>query len=285
MRQEKKGSGQYAKKLADETSKFLSDLRKENERLQTLIGSLKSESHRIEQWATAQGEAASASTALRQTLATLAAREFELAQREEALAVVRKELGNHRERHDKLQSQLSEIERENGFFADRYVQLERQASRLSNLYAASYRLHETLERKEVLQIIEEIVNAIIGSEELAVFERMPGSNTLQVLSASGVDRKRFEGIQVGQGPIGQTVLTGETFVAASAGGKKQEAQALGLSACIPLRLVDTVIGAIAIFRLLPQKPTIEPEDHELFNLLATQAAMALYCTRVHSERS
>ncbi|MCU1350031.1 MAG: hypothetical protein JWO56_3061, partial [Acidobacteria bacterium] len=40
--------------------------------------------------------------------------------------------------------------------------------------------------------------------------------------------------------------------------------------------------AIAIFTLLPQKPGLEPVDIELFDLLASHAASALYVTRIAS---
>jgi len=43
-----------------------------------------------------------------------------------------------------------------------------------------------------------------------------------------------------------------------------------------------VTGAIVIFRLLTQKPGLEEVDHEIFDLLASQAATALYCTRLHA---
>ena len=56
-----------------------------------------------------------------------------------------------------------------------------------------------------------------------------------------------------------------------------------LTACIPLVLDGKVTGAIAIFRLLPQKAGIEDVDRELFDLLATHAATALYCTSVARE--
>jgi hypothetical protein len=46
-----------------------------------------------------------------------------------------------------------------------------------------------------------------------------------------------------------------------------------------------VTGVIALFRLLPQKPRVEEADHELFDLLAVHAAMALYCTGLHSQFS
>jgi GAF domain-containing protein len=44
-----------------------------------------------------------------------------------------------------------------------------------------------------------------------------------------------------------------------------------------------VTGAIAIFRLLPQKVGLEEVDRELFELLATHAATALYCTQLHEQ--
>jgi hypothetical protein len=43
-----------------------------------------------------------------------------------------------------------------------------------------------------------------------------------------------------------------------------------------------VTGAIAIYRLLPQKSGFEEVDRELFELLATHAATALYCTSLHA---
>jgi hypothetical protein len=36
-------------------------------------------------------------------------------------------------------------------------------------------------------------------------------------------------------------------------------------------------------RLLEQKRSIEPVDYELFDLLATHAATALYCANLHAE--
>jgi hypothetical protein len=45
-----------------------------------------------------------------------------------------------------------------------------------------------------------------------------------------------------------------------------------------------VSGAIALFRLLPQKSGIEAVDRELFELLATHAATALHCARLHARQ-
>ena len=55
-----------------------------------------------------------------------------------------------------------------------------------------------------------------------------------------------------------------------------------LSACIPLHFDGRLLGVVAIFRLLPQKTGLVALDHELFDLLATHAARALYCTELQS---
>jgi GAF domain-containing protein len=56
-----------------------------------------------------------------------------------------------------------------------------------------------------------------------------------------------------------------------------------VTACIPLSLDGQVTGVIAIFRLLSHKPALAAADKELFDLLASQAAVALYCARLHGQ--
>jgi hypothetical protein len=76
------------------------------------------------------------------------------------------------------------------------------------------------------------------------------------------------------------VTSGETFIRdndISASVPFEE----HLTACVPLKLDGQVKGAVAIFRLLPQKPGIEDLDRELFDLLGSHVAMALYCTSLH----
>ena len=63
---------------------------------------------------------------------------------------------------------IQQIEAENHNFANRYVEIETENNNLANLYIASYQLHSTLDFKEVLQIIMEIVINLIGAEEFSV---------------------------------------------------------------------------------------------------------------------
>lgn len=183
-----------------------------------------------------------------------------------------------------VQSLLEEIGRLNQTLADfssRYVDVEQQNTNLANLYVATYQLHGTLDRDRVLGAIKEVIINLIGSEELGIWE-ITGEN-LSLLDSFGIDEEQWSRVKLdGEGGlIGLVAETGQRYIAGEAdivGGGSQES----LSACIPLKLDDTVIGVIGIFRLLPQKSGFEPIDLELFDLLGSHAATALYCTRATS---
>jgi len=184
------------------------------------------------------------------------------------------------EENDRLRARLAEVEEESRDFAARYVEVEQQNTNLANLYVASYQLHGTLDRERVLGSIKEVIINLIGSEELAIWEVDRGANALLLVDSFGIDAAAWQRIPLDDhaGMIGLVATSGNPYVAGEAilapGGAQEQ-----LSACIPLALDGMVIGAIGVFRLLPQKSGFEPIDIEMFDLLASHAATALYCTR------
>jgi nitrate/nitrite-specific signal transduction histidine kinase len=191
-------------------------------------------------------------------------------------------LDRRRELQAQLESNLERARSEGERFAEQYRELESQNANLANLYVASYRLHGTLERSEVLSTIQEIVTNLVGCEEIAVFEADANGAALQLVASTGIDPAVYREVRVGSGLIGRCAQTGETFVASDREPAARSEEEALLTACVPLRLNDRVSGAIALFRLLPQKTGIEPLDRELFDLLATHAATALHCATLHA---
>ena len=122
---------------------------------------------------------------------------------------------------------------------------------------------------------------LIGSEELAIFEREPGSAELSLVASFGVDEAPLRHIAVGRGLIGRAAATGEVYVHGEGDAGVAVPAEAQVTACIPLSLDGQVTAVIAIFRLLSHKPALAAADRELFDLLASQAAVALYCTRLH----
>jgi len=194
-----------------------------------------------------------------------------------AVAELEVEIRTRDERELRLSERMAAVETESRNFATRYAEVEQQNSNLANLYVASYQLHGTLDRDRVVAAIEEIVINLIGSEQLVIWEA-EAEDELRYVDSFGVDPGPWSTVRAGDGVIGRCLTTRRRFIANEspiqpAGREKN------LTACIPLLLDDRVAGMIAIFDLLPQKDGLAPVDSELFDLLASHAASALYCTR------
>lgn len=148
------------------------------------------------------------------------------------------------------------------------AQLEQHNANLTNLYVASYQLHATLDRQAVLGAVQEIIVNLVGSEEFAILECDPCGEFLPVASMGVEDAT---GLHHREARIAQSATSGDLWI-------RPSGEDSILTACIPLKLDGRVTGCIAIYRLLAHKSALEPLDHELFDLLATHAATALYCT-------
>jgi hypothetical protein len=272
-------AGAYAVKVGEDTRRYAQELLLENERLRGLVAALKTEKSHLE------SRLASLDLLLEETERSrelLSEAELEKRRLREQVARVSEELVRHLEDQRQLREQLQEVEKENRRFLEEFNQVEQQNNNLTNLYVASYRLHGTLDRADVVATIQEIIANLVGSEEHGIFEVRPGTKTLGLVASTGIDVATYREVPVGEGPIGRVAQSGEPFIVAE-GKDSPDPDEPELMACIPLKLNDTVFGVIALFRLLPQKPHFEPVDHELFDLLATHAATALYCTGLHAE--
>jgi hypothetical protein len=205
------------------------------------------------------------------------------------LAAARTEIDSRLHNQIELARKVDEIENENERFGQQYVEIERQNADLANLYVATHRLHSTLDRDEVVAVIQEIVINLIGSEELAVFEIGCDSSDVKAIGAMGIEPDRLDrlarGIAMSDGVIGKCVQAGEQYVKGDPRESELSDDEAGLTASVPLVLEGRVTGAITVFNLLGQKPGLEPVDLQLFDLLASHAATALHCTRMRDEAS
>jgi hypothetical protein len=278
MKDREKGHGGYVRRVQEDLQRYAQGLLAENESLRVHAAQVEAERLKLADAARLLEGALGDSAALRAENGALRAERDFLNER---LAMFRDEADRQQGRQIELESHLREIEEANRRFSDEYLKVERQNSNLASLYVASYRLHGTVERDEVVLAIQEIVANLIGSEELAILEREPEGRELSLVASFGVDAAPLRHVVLGAGRIGRAAATGEIYVRGEEDGGGASAAESQVTACIPLTLAGNVTGVIAIFRLLSHKPALEAADHELFDLLASQAAVALYCTRLH----
>ena len=176
---------------------------------------------------------------------------------------------------------IEQVEAENFDFANRYVEIEAENNNLANLYIASYQLHSTLDFREVLQVITEIIINLIGAEEFAILLLDEKTNKLQAVAAEGVGAEELPTIEIGVGIIGQMAKTGENYFIEDL--ERYQRDFSHPIVCIPLKIKEHVIGVIAIYKLLVQKSRFAEVDYELFTLLAGHAATAIFSSKLYSE--
>ncbi len=176
---------------------------------------------------------------------------------------------------------ILQVERENQDFAERYVEVEAENNNLANLYIASYQLHSTLDFREVLQIITEIIINLIGAEEFAILLLDEKTNELNAVATEGVTREEIPSMKMGSGIVGSVAKTGDNYFVEDMDGYSRDF--LNPMVCIPLKIKEHVIGVIVIYKLLIQKKYFAPVDYELFTLLAGHAATAIFSSKLYSE--
>jgi chaperonin cofactor prefoldin len=267
-----RGEG-YARRVHEETQRFVQDLLAQNERLRGLVGSLQADKERLSMKVAAIENVIAQNEDLRARVSWLESQETRL---QRQLHAARLELQRHLEEQARLEHEIADVESRGRRFSEQYLEVDRHGSNLVRLCAASDRLHSTLDRREVLEIIQGIVGEIVGSEAVAIYERQ--EDTLRLVASSGVDPTPSPAIAMGSGPIGGAAARGEIDVAP----RENVAAPPAVAACVPLVLAGTVTGAIAVFHLPRGQPALESLDREILALVARHAAMALHASALNA---
>lgn len=201
------------------------------------------------------------------------------------VARLREQISHLSEENRRIQQRFREVEEENKDFANRYIEIEEQNNNLANLYVASYQLHSTLDFREVIQIVQEIVINLVGAETFAILLLDEKTNELKAIASEGEDM--MPGVdqisaRLGEGIMGTVAKTGESYYI------NQDVDGGGITlekplAAVPLKIKEHVIGLIVIYKLLQQKDAFSAVDYELFSLLAAHAATAIFSSKLYSQ--
>lgn len=200
---------------------------------------------------------------------------------EEETARLRKRIEDLELEKNEIVTRFQKVEEENFDFANRYVEVENQNNMLANLYIASYQLHSTLDHREVLQVITEIVINLIGAEEFTVMVLDDKHRQLQAVACEGLELDKIPPVKIGQGIVGESAKSGENYFIDHMEGYVRDMERPLV--CIPLKIKDHVIGVLVLYKLLEQKDSFADVDYELFTLLAGHAATAIFSSKLYSE--
>jgi nitrate/nitrite-specific signal transduction histidine kinase len=245
--------GQEFLSLHQRVESFTQELLKENERLRFKAASLEQENKSFQSAAKAPP-----STDLVEKLTTLEQEKEEILRR------------------------YQQVEEENVDFAKRYLEIEEENNNLANLYVASFQLHSTLDFREVVQVVMEIVINLVGAEKFSLMLLDENKGDLYAVSSEGVPREKVPHIKLGEGVVGKVTQEG-TGPYVAEGKERSEITLTEPLVVIPMKIKEHVIGAIVVYTTLEQKEGFSPLDFELFNLLGGHAATALFASKLYSE--
>jgi transcriptional regulator with GAF, ATPase, and Fis domain len=243
--------------LMTKSADFIKDLMEENERLRFRVVQLQEENKDL-------------------TVGVATGQRSEL---------IRQQISQLKKEKERILDEYRKVEDENKTFATRYINIEEENNNLANLYVCSFQLHSTLDFHEVIQIIMEIVINLIGGEDFGIYLFDEKTNMLKAVAMEGVPIDTLRPIALGEGIIGSTMVSGESYFdpalqQARVEGKRSPENPL---VSIPLKIKEKVIGVIVLYKLLPQKTQFQNVDYELFTLLAGHAATAIFSARLYSE--
>jgi len=261
------------REVQERTEKLIRDLKLESERLHALADAVAADSGQLDQLAQAASELVNGGDELQ---GKLAARDSALSILSADLSAKEERAGASQRRLEQLETQVAGLRQENDSLAERCTSLERQAASLARLYTALYQLHGTLEHAQVVERIQEIVTGFLGSEELALLE-IDDQEEVQVTAAMGVDPHTLAWLTAARGEVGAALGRGRPK------GPEAAPEHPPLTACVPLMVGPRHVGALVVFRLLPQKEALGQFDRDLLEMLASQAARALYFARLHRQ--
>ncbi len=173
------------------------------------------------------------------------------------------------------------LKAENTELVTNYQKVLEENNNLFKLYIASHRLHSTLALGEVIDVISEIILNLIGAERFSLLFFDEPSGQLVPVCVRGIERSEVGAVRIGEGVIGEVMTSRQTY-ALDRGALTGERDLSRPLAVIPLRVRDSLIGGIVLYSLLSHNPDLRDVDLQLFDYLATHAAMALHSARTYT---
>jgi hypothetical protein len=161
--------------------------------------------------------------------------------------------------------------------ARRIREVEVENSNLASLYVALSQLHSTLQVRDVLDVVIEILLNFVGADRFAVM--IPdGQGALRPLAVHGVDRDAIPAYRAGEGARGELVMRVDPRVEPFCPARDPARDPPVV--WVPLDAAGERIGALAMWGFLRQKTAFADIDFEIFQLLARSAGTALEAARL-----
>jgi hypothetical protein len=170
-----------------------------------------------------------------------------------------------------LRSELETSRSEVAALGDMMARLERRSTQLTSLYVATFQLYAGRDPDQVYETIAEITSDILGADRFVLLMRDGDAPHCRIVLRHGFEPRSG-------GPFGSDVYSGGQPAVDEAlidGTRWVQTDPEDLVAVVPLKVDQTILGALVIVELLDHKPKLDDADSEILDLLGAHAASAL----------
>ena len=181
-----------------------------------------------------------------------------------------------RKERDRLIQRSEKLEGAEAEHAGRQAQIEQEINDLANLYVAGFQLHASLSPRRVVRHVCDMLGQLVGAEAFVLY-LVDASQKIVPIAHEGLEEAP-QTLAEGGGAVGEAILTSLPSIRERDlhGGSIDDPVAV-----IPLTAEGRAVGAISVVRVLRQKNEWANVDHELFQLIGHQAAVAMIAANLY----
>jgi hypothetical protein len=176
---------------------------------------------------------------------------------------------------DRLRLQLAVLLTSHGQLARLLVTADTRAGDLMKLLVAVRVLIESRDAAAALDSLRDILVNVVGTDDFAIYSIDSRAKVLVPIAVVGASVRTADRMSLDRGWIGEVVRSGELLIEPEGGSSRRRGRIPDVAAVVPLKVLDRIVGAIVIARMLPHRELLGACDREVLGLLGVYAATAI----------
>ena len=175
---------------------------------------------------------------------------------------------------DRLRGQVEQMIATNHNLSALLLSSDARSGEMMKLLVAVRALIESRDAAAAIAGLHDILVNVVGASDFYIYALDDASDELVPVSGLGTSFIAGERLPLGAGWLGAVVRSGEVVIARQH-GQSVPLGGLTTAAVVPLKVLDRVLGAILIARVLPQRAPLDVCDRDVLGLLGAYAATAI----------
>jgi hypothetical protein len=175
---------------------------------------------------------------------------------------------------DRLREQVSALLATHQQLSSLLVAADTRTGDLMKLLVSVRTMIESRDAAAALDGLQDILVNVIGTDDFVVYSIEPRDKMLVPVAGVGELLQSSSRVPLYSGWIGEVVRSGALMIERDRSSLRVP-RSPDVAAVVPLKVLDRVVGAIVISRLLPHRELLGACDREILGLLGVYAATAI----------